>query len=255
MPSKTMTASAVERFVRSMEEQGVGVTRTTKGLLLRLPDGETTSLHFTNSDVRAPINLMSRLRRAGVRHPDDPKDVRELPSNITEGPAVSPRTKQKVVDYIVDNGFPEVVTVMELVAHTEMVHITATRALYQMGFTPVKGKRGARDWIVPEEILAKKPVAVLDADMERLLRSEEKVADAAESPTFEEAISPTRDEDEVKRLKSLAEREFIDTHDSWVLDMSTLIGFPFTEKPITVEQLRTVLAAAGLEMEVRVWRA
>ena len=102
---------------------------------------------------------------------------------------------------------------------------------------------------------AKKPVAVLDAEVDRLLRSEEKVADAAESPTFEEAMNPTRDEDEVKRLKSLAEREFIDTHDSWVLDMSTLIGFPFTEKPITVEQLRTVLAAAGLEMEVRVWRA
>ncbi len=167
-----MTASAVERFIRSMEEQGVGVTRTTKGLLLRLPDGETTSLHFTNSDVRAPINLMSRLRRAGVRHPDDPKDVRELPSNITEGPPVSARTKQKVIDFIVDNDYPEVVTVKELVDHTEMVHITATRAIYQMGFTPVRGKRGARDWIVPQEILDKKPKGI----------EEEPV----ESPTFSE---------------------------------------------------------------------
>jgi hypothetical protein len=252
-----MTASAIERFVRSMEEQGVGVTRTTKGLLLRLPDGETTSLHFTNSDVRAPINLMARLRRAGVRHPDDPKDVRELPSNITEGPAVAARTKQKVIDYIVETGFPEVLTVKELVDHTEMVHITATRAMYQMGFTPVKGKRGARDWIVPEEILAKKP------KQEDWLTGAPEVGRVAEteSPTFqppltlaeaeayEEAMNPTRDEAEVARLKSLGEREFLDTHDSWVVDLSKL------PMHMTLGDYFTSVAASGLEVEVRVWRA
>jgi hypothetical protein len=253
-----MTASAVERFIRSMEEQGVGVTRTTKGLLLRLPDGETTSLHFTNSDVRAPINLMARLRRAGVRHPDDPKDVRELPSNITQGPAVAARTKQKVIDYIVDNDFPEVVTVKELVDHTEMVHITATRAMYQMGFTPVKGKRGARDWIVPQEILDKKPVEPVEEEPESPTLPP---LTLAEAEAYEEAMNPTRDEAEVARLKNLGamagekpEREFIDTHDSWIVDLRQFTAWGGGQN-VTVEDMVKVLRASGLQVEVRVWRA
>lgn len=269
MPSRTMSESQIIRFIHSMEDQGVGVTRTKKGLFLRLPDTTSTTVHFTNSDVRAIDNLMARLRRAGVRHPDDPKDVRELPTNITEAKPVAARSIRRIKQVVADLGWPEVITVKEVVENSDMVHITATRALYQMGFIPVKGKRNARAWLTPDELLAEKPVEqepespTFDGPL--LPEQDAAVGRAEEAEALlDEAINPTRDEAEVERLKSLGQptvevkvegnREFIDTHESWVLDLTQLGGFPFTATPITVEQLRTVMASAGLEMEVRVWR-
>lgn len=273
MASRTMSAEAIRRFIQSMEDQGVVVTRTKKGLFLRLPDNTSTTVHFTNSDVRAEPNLMARLRRAGVRHPDDPKDVKELPTNITEAPPVAPRSIRKVHKAIEQLGWPEVVTVQQIVDITEMVHITSTRTLYQMGFKPVKGKRNGRDWLTPPEILALKPNEEVVAEVEA-------VVDDAESPTIQ-------DREEVERVLGAAvegareagrqlgremqaagmtpepkiitveearaqadvtaqEREFIDTHDSWVVNG----GWP----PAVADYLHS-LRGAGLEVEIRVWRA
>jgi hypothetical protein len=45
------------------------------------------------------------------------------------------------------------------------------------------------------------------------------------------------------------EREFIDTHDSWVIEDTNL------SSEMTVKELRRTLEVAGLELEIRVWRA
>ena len=271
MPSRTMSQTQIDRFVRSMQEQGVGVTRTKKGLFLRLPDTTSTTVHFTNSDVRAIDNLMNRLRRAGVRHPDDPKDVRELPTNITGAKPVAARSIRRVKEVVEKLGWPEVVTVAEIVDNSDMVHITATRTLYQMGFTPVKGKRNARAWLTPAELLAEKPAEepesptfdpAPEADLLDQAMSNTSVAtDDYEKPSettvepvnFDPPLTDQEAEAYVEATKQ-EEREFIDTHDSWVLDTTQLSGFPFTATPLTVEQLATVLASAGLAMEIRVWR-
>ena len=223
-----------------MQDQGVGVTRTTKGLFLRLPDGESTTVHFTNSDVRAHDNLIARLRRSGVRHPDDPKDVRELPSNITDAPPVAARSIRKIEETVEELGYPEVITVKQIADHTGIAHITATKALYQMGFKPVKGKRNGRDWLVPQEILDRKP-------------KEEPV----ESSTLPEREATAEEEAEV--LASIADpdfvevhrpeaREFIDSVDSWVVDLRQL------PKTMMLGDYFDALRASGLEFEVRVWR-
>lgn len=240
MPSKTMTASQIDRFVRSMVEQGVGVTRTTKGLFLRLPDGESTTVHFTNSDVRASDNLIARLRRAGVRHPEDPKDVRELPSNITDGPPVAARSIRKIEKVVEELGYPEVVTVKQITDNTEIVHITATRALYQMGFKPVRGKRNGRDWLVPQEILDRKP-------KEEPVESQTLPEREATAEEEAEILASIADPDFVEVQRPEA-REFIDSVDSWVVDIRHL---PPT---MTIGDYFDTLRASGLDFEVRVWR-
>jgi len=235
-----------------MQDQGVGVTRTKKGLLLRLPDKTTTTVHFTNSDVRAHDNMIARLRRSGVRHPDDPKDVAELPSQITTERA-SAASQRKAREAVATLGYPEVVTVKAIREASGMEHITTSKALYTLGFKPVRGKRNERNWLTPQEILDQKP-------------AEEEVPEP-ESPTFEEESVLLHDgtvpEDIVNEVREAftvidvhppqdaevtraPEREFLDTHDSWVV----VSGFP---QPVL--DYMEILRGAGLGVEIRVWRA
>lgn len=270
MGAKNMTTTQQAIFIKSMEEQGVGVTRTRKGLFLRLPDGTSTSLHFTNSDYRAQQNLINRLRRAGVRHPEDPKNVERLGRQITDAQPVAQKTKDRILEYVVAAGYPQAVTVKGIILATGMAHITITRALYQMGFKPIPGRYNSRDWLVPDEVLAKKPEPEPEPDVEVKLREttvleptpdEPEQNAEPESPTFSCSICGSDEHDYLGHpspptpvpkapAKEKPEREFIDTHDSWTLDLKELGRFGF----FTVEQLATVLRAAGLEMEIRVWR-
>jgi hypothetical protein len=105
-----------------------------------------------------------------------------------------------------------------------------------MGFKPVKGKRNSRDWLVPDDILALKPVPEVEAEVEAI---EE---DVAESPTFSEP-KPKAFHD------NSTEREFIDTHDSWTVDLGRISPY------VTVQDYIENLLSAGLEAEIRVWRA
>ena len=256
MPA-AMSASKVERFIRSMEDQGVGVTRTKKGLLLRLPDGNSTSLHFTNSDVRAEANLIARLRRAGVRHPDDPKGVEKLPSNITEGEPIARRTRMLVLGYMEKMGYPEYVHVLDIREATGLAHITATKALYQMEFIPRKGKRGTRDWETPPQILALKATAPEPEAPEEpdpaSLTVEEAVADEVEvQPSVEQQpmlaeVDQQQVEPETPVVHQEGDREFLDSHDSWTVDIQKVSSYLLGE-------FAALMGAAGLEMEVRVWR-
>jgi len=294
-----MSDSQVRRFIDSMEEQGVGVTRTKKGLFLRLPDRTSTTVHFTNSDVRAFDNLVARLRRAGVRHPEDPKNVAELPSSIKTGNA-SPSSKRKIIEAIVKLDYPDTVAIMPLMKVTGMEHITIARALYHMGFTPIAGKRNSREWVTPEELLAGKPKAeepesptlppddvdrfgktVAQQEAERVLGAAVEGAREAGRTIGRELAGSTphtdaalmdfatraqsaqaavnalgagvpRETTEVELSSGAVRtgngREFIDTHDSWIVDLTRL---PMN---MTIGDYLQSLDASGLEFEVRVWR-
>lgn len=232
MTAKQMTESQIVRFTRSMEEQGVGVTRTKKGLFLRLPNGESTTLHFTNSDVRAPDNLMSRLRRAGVRHPDDSRAIDVLPKQITESGQPATRTRQRILNAIAELDYPTTVKVPEVVALTNMEHVTISRALFHMDFKPIAGKRNSRDWLTPAEILELKPKEV-------------EVMPVYEEDT--ETVEETPADDTVK-VELSGDREFIDTYDSWIVDLSRL------PREMKIGDYIDSMLASGLEFEVRMWR-
>lgn len=297
MPVRQMREAQIVRFTRSMEEQGVGVTRTKKGLLLRLPGGESTVMHFTESDVRAQANLIARLRRANVTHPDDPRGPLRLPTYITE-PQPKERTLDKARAIIEKMGYPERVATSDL--YDTFATTDAGRMLYFLGYRPstVRGKRGMRLWDAPEE---------LDHRFRAKMNEESAVVDAPEDPPLE-AVAPVDIQEWVGRAQKAQEavdeiidnltpedereleeaierhpagsqieaepedvdrfdtpvsqqepavkvepngREYIDTDDSWAVDMGLLLGEHLHRM---VRDRLQVLTAVGMDYEIRVWR-
>jgi hypothetical protein len=300
MTATQMTATQMQRFVTICEDQGIRVTRTKKGLLLRFPDGTSTVQHFTNSDSRAMANQISRFRRAGMVHPNDTRRQKEsLPAYITSG-TISKKTKQRIVELIEQLGYPDAVLSSTVVKETGMDPGWANRALYHSGFRPgpAKNKRVGRPWYTPEDILELKdkpkadeaaetpmsqedsveipePVEVPDpmdvALAEILTEAEDEHEEAIESEgSFEEPEpaslvadpaayppSPEAYVDTVPRETSLEpepakprDREFLDSHESWVVSLEELLGYSYR----TVEEKLSVLGVLGLEYEFRVWR-
>jgi len=249
-----------------MHNQGVKVTRTKKGLLLRLPNGKTAMKHFTESDVRGPKNLAAELRRAGVTSPDDKKPA-SLPKYITEG-TITQRTRETMVKFLESHDFPTVVFSKDVVQELGADPGHVNRMLYHCGFTVGEsmGRKG-RPWYTPEGLLALKQKdsdgEVIPAHAKQLIegaRAAQAEIDALtapkpiefdppltdqESEAFVEAMNP---EPVVEKSSSHPGREFIDTADSWTLDLDNKpLGMPLGD-------WLSVLESAGLEFEIRVWR-
>jgi hypothetical protein len=243
-----------------MQDQGVGVLRTKKGLLLRLPDGSSTAVHFTNSDVRAKDNLIARLRRAGVRHPDDRKDIAALPLNITSG-SVAPATKRRIQEAVAGMNYPDSVQVQRLRELTGLEHITVSKGLYALGFTPTLGKGNSRDWMTPPDMLDRRttepehepepepesPTLPDEPEPDRPMPMEpQRFSAGRDFVDFPDVSSNGHGDPATIQVQQSSGREFIDSHDSWVVDL--------TGVPKAVSRYMQVLRAAGLSAEIRVWR-
>lgn len=255
--TRSMSASQIVRFTRAMEDQGVGVTRTKKGLFLRLPSGESDMVHFTNSDTRAFDNLVARLRRAGVQHPDDPKVMNDLPHYITAG-TVKETSKLRVYEYVRENDYPVEVYQGEISKAKFLDPGQVNRTLYHSGFTPSPrlSKKKGRPWLTPAWLLDEK---VKDEEVEESSMTPHTDAALAEfverAHNAQQAVNdlgagkpPESREDPLDVSRETSGREFIDTHDSWTLDLST--------KPahLTLSDYLSILESAGLGYEIRVWR-
>lgn len=57
----------------SLERQGCGVERRSRGWFIKFPNGDSTVIHVTDSDHRAEKNTRSRVLRAGLEWPFDGK--------------------------------------------------------------------------------------------------------------------------------------------------------------------------------------
>ena len=55
----------------SLERQGCEITPTNKGWFVKFPNGDSMTLHRTDSDHRAERNTRSRVKRAGLEWPFD----------------------------------------------------------------------------------------------------------------------------------------------------------------------------------------
>jgi len=262
MTVRQMSEPQIARWARDVENQGVKVTRTKKGLMLRLPDGSTAMKHFTESDVRGPKNLAAVLRRAGVTSPDDKKPA-SLPKYITEG-TITQRTRQTMVEFIERHDFPAVVFSKDVVAELGADPGSVNRMLYHCGFTVGEsvGRKG-RPWYTPDALLAMKEKddnhEVIPEHAKQLIdgaREAQKEIDALTAP-FDPPL--TEQETEPVEEKSSFQPEppadedlqFIDTRDSWVVDMEALLGEHLTRM---VKDRLSVLTAVGIDYEIRVWR-
>lgn len=252
MTTRMMTENQIARFTKDMEVQGVGVTRTKKGLMLRLPDGSAQMKHFTESDVRGPRNLASALRRAGITMPGE--RVAELPAYITEG-SVKETTKQRVFEWVRRCDYPDVVYAKDYIVDEGVDAASANRHLYHSGFVcenAISKKKG-RPWRTPEWLN--------DEGREKRLAEEEKMlesqpiheamelvqrAQAAQQAVNDLGAGPVQNSEPV--VQTSEDREFIDTHDSWVVDLTRLpLSMPIGE-------YIQAMHASGMEVEFRLWR-
>jgi hypothetical protein len=195
---QSMSKSQIARFTRICEDQGIRVTRTKKGLLIRFPDGSSTVQHFTNSDSRAVQNQIARFRRAGMTHPNDTRQVKDsLPAYITSG-TITPKTRQRIVDYVVSQGYPESVLSAEVVKDLKMDPGWANRALFHTGFRPgpAKNRKLGRPWYTPDDILAMKDGPVTE-ERDATPEEEAEVLESLASPDsdFVEVDRPEAEED------------------------------------------------------------
>jgi hypothetical protein len=223
-----------------------------------------------------------------VIHPDDPRGPSRLPSYIT-GPQPKEKTLDKARAIIEKMDYPERVATSDL--YDEFAVTDAGRMLYFLGYRPsaVRGKRGMRLWDAPEELdkrfrdkLSEESVVVdtpedppldvvapvdihewagrnpvspedqdeLDDAIERHPAGSQIEEPPAEEPVVEEEVV----EHTIKPIEVKSDpngREYIDTDDSWVIDLKEALG-EHLHRMVT-ERL-AVLRVVGIEYEMRVWR-
>jgi len=194
----------------------VTTTRTTKGLVFRLPNGETESLHFTQSDWRATRNFRAQLRRNGLEYPGDYTRFKGRKGKPQSS------TIEKLTEALADiDHAPEAaVTTVELCSRTGLNSPAVVRGMQELGWWHDYRKPGARltlVWHPPFD-----PTEVIE-EIE------------PEPPTL--SIVP-----------DAPEREFIDSVDSFAVPLDEL------DPSTTISQLLALYRATGLACELRAWR-
>lgn len=229
-----MSRKEIAQLIDHLEPQGVTTTRTTKGILLRFPNGDTSMVHFSGSDHRERLNVRSRVKRAGL---DWPGDHKPLPASVTDHrPQKS--TLAKVEPLLAEWPHRNIsgAQLRRLWAQQNpdapaMFVTTANRALYHLGWKP-HGNGSARKWLRPFDQL---PEPDWDVPQE-----------APAAPSEPEPAAVVQLHPDTAETAASA-REFIDSVDSWAAD--TL------PDELTLGQLRGMLTGLGLGWELRVWRA
>lgn len=198
-------------------------------------------------------------------HPNDTRQKSDsLPAYITSG-SISEKTRQRIIDYVVSQGYPETVLSSAVVKDLKMDPGWANRALFHTGFRPgpAKNRKIGRPWYTPEEILCLRETNVV----------EEKDATPEEEAAIQEVINdPISEYAEVERPQEVApepehkpqvpevveapqehveDLQFIDMRDSWVVGVQELLGEHLARM---VEDRLSVLRVVGLDYEIRVWR-
>lgn len=224
------------RLVKHVTAEGVTVTRTKKGLLFRFPNGSTEMIHFTPSDHRWQANTRASFRRAGISWPGD-DTTPKVPDNVSGG-GLTHQSRDRARAALVKLGNPTDVTPAEITQAVEelfdltLPHVTASRMLYHSGFRPTLERR--RKAVIWERELSETEAAELFAQ----------TIDVEPATEPMPAIEPAT----VQPSAQDPEREFIDSVDSWPLNLELL------QDDMTLGQLRAFAAAAGLNIEVRTWK-
>jgi hypothetical protein len=231
-----MTSKEIARLVKHIEPQGVKFTRTKKGLLLRLPDDTTTMIHFTSSDHASTDAIRARLRRAGVSWPTDSAAVK-LPPYLGTGSA-SKTTLERMSGVLDDLGNPLKLKTADAMRIWKSKgyptdYASVMRGLYNSGYTPTqKTPRGQIAWEREDE----EAVTAIVEEIEH--------PEPIEPPALALVPEPEPEPEPTKP----AGREFIDTADSWTVDLETI------DRDLTLRQILGLYGSTGLTLELRVWR-
>lgn len=156
--SSQMVGDRLKQFNREMEKQGAKTRRTKKGLMVYAPDGATITVHTTYGDRRAIANDIAWFRRHGLVHPSDTTKETKVSrtADTTEDGyplymvgAINGTTRKRVLAELESRGWPLRVKATEL----EMDTVTATRALYNVGYRwDLSSSSRHRVWVAPDDI-------------------------------------------------------------------------------------------------------
>jgi hypothetical protein len=211
------------RLLTHVENQGVVVTPVKNGYMLRLPNGESTTVHLSVSDHRGPLNMRAFLKRNGIDWPNDRKDVK-----------ISKVTAERGSTVLEKMGNPRTLRAHDFIIAAQLIDWkvageTVKNFLHSQGYEAV-GNTVQRRFILPDEIVP-----------------EEKVVEVVPPKPIVSIVKepiPTI----LEKESTIELREFLDTHDSWTVNMDI---FPDT---LTFKDMKLVLAAMGVSFELRVWK-
>lgn len=213
------------RLLDYIEPQGVDITPVKNGYLLRLPNGETTTVHLSVSDHRGPANLRSTLKRAGVKWPTD----------AVKGEIVlTPNTVKYGEKLLKSFDHADSIKQTDLKQRAEEIgwsvaQVTIRRFMISRGYQGIGGPRNYK-W---QKI---KPLITERKELE-------------EEPITAEVIPLNHDQpNPLDRVIRETPREFLDSHDSWTVDLDIL---PDT---LTIKDVAMMYKATGLNFEIRVWK-
>lgn len=258
MPGLSMKET--RRLIEHIEPQGVRATKTKNGLLLRLPNGDSTVVHYSVSDHRGPAKLRATLKRAGVTWPTDPGQhtQKAKPGKLTQ------ERGEKALKALGD--VPQLTTremALAMGLDPKKNGAQVRRYLYWAGWQPVGNTLTAR-WLrpLPDDTTDPFPTAEVEtaAQLEAVTVAEEAPEETSETPEeapdapqapeeVAEAPEPTPDPEPAAAAATGPQvREFIDTADSWAADWDAM------PDEMTVGQLRQMFALLRLNVELRTWR-
>ncbi|QWY81894.1 hypothetical protein SEA_HONK_71 [Microbacterium phage Honk] len=242
------------KLLTHVEAQGVKAKRTTKGVMLLLPNGESATFHFTGSDSRGTKNLRAVLKRNGITWPTD--------TNGDGKHRLHTETLKRGNAAMAELDYPDIVTTGELMGtaawggESHGGRSAARNYLVKhLGYElhgATANARYIRPGVSPNGVVEEVAEEPLEA-LTETAPDAQTPSDATESAEAPE-VAPEPSEPQSVAVVAAPEpaapepREIIDTRDSWPLDLSA-----FSDK-LTLRELFNTLAQVGLTGEVRVWR-
>lgn len=233
-----MPRKEVEIVLKHVEKQGATLKETKNGVMILFPDGSTAMTHWTTSDKNAFRPLRAAVKRAGLTWPGDSTN-HKIQS--------SPATLKAIRKAFYDNNYKPMTTA-ELMQAVKVTNPTISRA-HSSGEL-VKLKRGL--YTLPELFVEKEEInytgqlagAAPEPDYPNIEHAKKLV-----EANLDIKISADRT-GMINQLKTPEPKmDFIDERDSWTIDLHKI------DPLATVSSLYDAYRAAGLEMEIRVWKS
>lgn len=266
-----MSRKDIATALQGLADQGCELVPKKNGTVVRFPDGGHTSFHYSQSDTNDRKYSRALIRRHGLTWPLD-GESRKKDNMATRG---RPRNEEKWAKVRLNIAAREAQGFRHHDTHTlskatgensSLVRRILTEDGYSYNETTHIWSKPTVDFVPtqlkPVEIEPKLVVPGYGAPYftapprPHVVASDEQVrtfsVDAphqVDSPLTANSGPLADKKPEAKTEQNRpTEREFIDTHDSWAIDNFVSI------KDLTVSQLVAAYHAAGLELELRVWR-
>jgi len=204
-----MSDTELREFEDSIDQQGGYSKRTAKGIMFYFPDGSQSLMHFTSSDPRAMLNQRAMWLRHGLVWPLDGVDKKATKSLSN---------KEQVQLFIESYKDDEMMGTAEIAEALSVPSSAVRRWMTAAGFKqfgrPEDGRKlfWAKSYTVAVGFEQPEPVA------------------------------------EPVKVQKTGDREFIDSHDSWVMDLTHVDGTS------SMAQFHSIMVGLNLAYEIRVWK-